>query len=224
MFCCCDPSVMSHYCSLIRCSCWPSLTLTRLVSSFFTFSLKWWIQMFLLVWLSADIPHSDSCKSLWQRSPCRAGVRPHWGKALPLNETKSLFCSHIGAKACVVPPLHSNACDQNVQECLIWLKPVLKGRVGRERGERRLACHCIIPAAINSLCPEPECTHHSKRPLAEWHQQLSISPQLLLATPVDLNRRKKTLVFSGKGFQLCFISKQMRPADYIWPYTGPVVV
>lgn len=162
--------------------------------------------MFLLVWHSADIPHSDSCKSSWQRSPCRAGVRPLWGKALPLNETKSLFCPRTGARACAVPPLHSNACNQNVQECLIWLKPGLKGRVGRtegQRGERRLACHCIIPAAINSLCPGPEWTHHGDRPLAEWHQAAlnqSSSPPLLLATPEDLKQPEKDAGVQWEGF------------------------
>lgn len=93
------------------------------------------------------------------------------------SETKPLFCSRIGAKACAELTSHSNASDWNVQECLIWLAPRLKGSWGRKRraGEekRRLGRHCIIPAAINSLRPEAEWTHHSDRPQAEWHWALS---------------------------------------------------
>lgn len=93
------------------------------------------------------------------------------------SETKPLFCSRIGAKACAELTSHSNASDWNVQECLIWLAPRLKGCWGRKRraGEekRRLGRHCIIPAAINSLRSEAEWTHQSDRPQAEWHRALS---------------------------------------------------
>lgn len=155
--------------------------------------LKWWIQMFLVVWHSADITRSDSCKSLRQLSPCRAGARPWWGEARLQSETKSLLCSHVGAKACAALPLHSNASDRNVQECLIWLEGEEGIKEGK-RGERRLACHCIIPAAINSLCPEAEWTHHSNGPQAEWHQAALNQPS---APPRHTSRFKQAEKATG---------------------------
>lgn len=100
-------------------------------------------------------------------NPCSLPAGQVWGP----GEGKLAFS--VKQNPWFVPtsvPKHSNSSDRNVQECLIWLQPVWRGGGGGRRGERRLACHCIIPAAINSLCPEAEWTHHSNGPQAEWHQ------------------------------------------------------
>lgn len=75
-----------------------------------------------------------------------------------------------------------------MQECLVWFS-LFEGEEGIKEcrgGESRLACHCIIPAAINSLCSEGEWIHHSNRPQGEWHQ--AASNQLLSATLGDVDR------------------------------------
>lgn len=112
---------------------------------------------------------------------------PAQGKLSLHNETKSPFSS---------PPVLCQSIqmrrNRNVQECLIWLQPFWRGR--HKKGERRLACHCIIPAAINSLCPEAEWTHHSNGPQAEWHR----APlNQRLAPPCHTSRFKQTKKATG---------------------------
>lgn len=146
--------------------------------------------MFLLVWHSADITHPKSRKFLQQLSPCRAGVRPWWGEACLQSETKSLFCSLVGAKAfkCI---WSKRAGMPNLASAGLKEKG---GRKEGRRGERRLACHCIISAAINSLCPEAEWTHHSNGPQAEWHRAALNQPA---APPRHTSRFKQAEKATG---------------------------
>lgn len=135
-----------------------------------------------------DITHSVSCKSSGQLFPRRAGVRPCWvggGSPSEWNEILVLF-------PCQCQNMHGAA---TAFKC-IWSKRagmpnLASARSEGRREERRLACHCIIPTAINSLCPEAEWTHHSNGHRQSDTGQLSISPRLLPATPADLNKLEK---------------------------------
>lgn len=125
--------------------------------------LKWWIQMYF-IGLTLQISPTPTVVNPCDNFPCRAGARPWWGKARLQSETKSLFCS---------PCRCQSMCSAATAFKCIWSKRAgmpnlasawFEGAEGRKegrRGERRLACHCIIPAAINSLCPGAEWTRHS---------------------------------------------------------------
>lgn len=100
---------------------------------------------------------------------------------------KPLFCSHVCAKAWATAAFN-----------WIWLKRAGMRRLaaalyeGEERikegrrGERRLACYCIIPSAINSLCPEAEWIHHSAGPQAKRRRRLPI--RLFFARTVNAEK------------------------------------
>lgn len=115
--------------------------------------------MFSLVRHSAEILLTPAAvNSQDNASPRSPGGRwrgPGGGEACLQPETRSLYSASASAQS-----LHMHL-SPNVQECLIWLRPFGKEEeggwgVGGQRGERLLACHCIIPAAINSLCPAAE--------------------------------------------------------------------
>lgn len=82
------------------------------------------------------------------------------------------------------------------------LKEGSGGRKEGRRGERRLACHCIIQAAINSLCPEAEWTHHSNGPQAEWHPAALNQPPAPPHQPGRFKQAEKAWCLMGTVFDL----------------------